>query len=603
MRNFFLTLTFLLSIIFTTATHAATFPFSKAGASGVSTSITVTTTASTASLSLTIKNPNRVTINKKLVVYSSSTCALPALLNENISMLRTDVLDKTFVVGTTASLKPDTEYCFRYTDTGWTDEIFKTDAAVAPTSFSDTWPLTPSVLADKSVILAGKVDTTKYTGQVKNLTIELQYSSTPDTYDKKAQSISNTTTNALGIAADGTYYFNIGNSLTPGATYYIREVLTDSVSGHTEQKTDTFVNTDKGLVLEGSAAAQDDFEKRSYRLLAPFPGLAVLLDPSQCGAVSAGKICSINDLLNFIFKILIGVTAVSLVFRLIWDGYRIMTTDVPFIKVNAKSDFFTALGGLLLALSAYIILNTINPKLVSNDISIQGVGVGVIVQPLSEAHQYRLAQTQDTPGAKKFARTPYYDQIKSIVAATAPTVPHCLLQVAIQRESSGGGQGVQLIGHDEDVDSDGIRSRKDFIASGKKSDGTTFSGASITDAGFKNTDHTNPYTTKKAPNPSASDLGLDWRFTHSVGMFGTTFGPKAGLVSDAKKIYNGSTDLDITIAAKNMENFYDKCNHDIKGTWTSYGAWACTLTKPNSFLDKEVPIRIDLYNQCVLQDK
>jgi sulfite exporter TauE/SafE len=72
--------TFLLSIIFTTATHAATFPFSKAGASGVSTSITVTTTASTASLSLTIKNPNRVTINKKLVVYSSSTNAFTILL-------------------------------------------------------------------------------------------------------------------------------------------------------------------------------------------------------------------------------------------------------------------------------------------------------------------------------------------------------------------------------------------------------------------------------------------------------------------------------------------------------------------------------------------
>jgi hypothetical protein len=379
------------------------------------------------------------------------------------------------------------------------------------------------------------------------------------------------------------------SSLTPNTTYCFDY----------DQWLGEKFTTDNGSTLATATPPKDS----SYRLLAPFPGLAVLLDPSQCGAVSAGKICSINDLLNFIFKILIGVTAVSLVFRLIWDGYRIMTTDVPFIKVNAKSDFFTALGGLLLALSAYIILNTINPKLVSNDISIQGVGVGVIVQPLSEAHQYRLAQTQDTPGAKKFARTPYYDQIKSIVAATAPTVPHCLLQVAIQRESSGGGQGVQLIGHDEDVNSDGIRSRKDFIASGKKSDGTTFSGASITDAGFKNTDHTNPYTTKKAPNPSASDLGLDWRFTHSVGMFGTTFGPKAGLVSDAKKIYNGSTDLDITIAAKNMENFYDKCNHDIKGTWTSYGAWACTLTKPNSFLDKEVPIRIDLYNQCVLQDK
>ncbi len=52
-------------------------------------------------------------------------------------------------------------------------------------------------------------------------------------------------------------------------------------------------------------------------------------------------------------------------------------TDIPFLKASAKGGFMEALGGLALALSAYLILNTLNPKLVQNDINVAKVGVGV----------------------------------------------------------------------------------------------------------------------------------------------------------------------------------------------------------------------------------
>ncbi len=155
------------------------------------------------------------------------------------------------------------------------------------------------------------------------------------------------------------------STLTPNTTYCFD--YSEWVGEH--------FTTDKGTELPGgtSPAVSDG----SYHLLAPFPGLSVLIDQSQCGSAKPGEICSIGDLLNFIFKILIGVTAVILVFRLVYEGYTYMVTDVPFLKASSKGNFMTALGGLLLAMAAWLILNTINPKLVSNDISVEEVSVGV----------------------------------------------------------------------------------------------------------------------------------------------------------------------------------------------------------------------------------
>lgn len=163
-----------------------------------------------------------------------------------------------------------------------------------------------------------------------------------------------------GVLQDNTDYdliLNFSSSTGAEATYKVKGV-----------------NTTKGYIIpETGKEAEDFLNKNSYRLLAPIPGMTMLLDPELCKLEqekNPGEICDINALLNFILQLAIGAAAVVLVVRIIIDGYGYMITDVPFIKAKLKGRFLEAMIGLVIALSSYLILNTVSPKLVSNDIKI-----------------------------------------------------------------------------------------------------------------------------------------------------------------------------------------------------------------------------------------
>ncbi len=234
---------------------------------------------------------------------------------------------------------------------------------------------------------SGKLDTTKY-GTMTGIRVELQYSlarftDTNEALPQGAQFKVATQANSgsiEGVAGDGSYFFRL-QGLTPNQLYFFRQVVRNRgvvtvVPGDSFRAGQTYTPS-------GSAAADKALSEREYRLLAPWPQLSVLMDPGLCaeekarGTLDPNAVCDVNGFLNFAFKVLIGLTAVMLVLRLIYEGYQYIVTDVPFLKANAKSNFSSALIGLLIALSAYVILNTINPKLVTNTINIDQVAVGV----------------------------------------------------------------------------------------------------------------------------------------------------------------------------------------------------------------------------------
>jgi hypothetical protein len=117
------------------------------------------------------------------------------------------------------------------------------------------------------------------------------------------------------------------------------------------------------------------------------------------------------------------------------------------------------------------------------------------------------------------------------------------------------------------------------------------------------------------PNKNLTDLGLDWRYSHSVGLFGITFFPKGSQYGDyskgiflpiAKKtvfpkdiLYNQQTDVEVY--TEMMKKVYTKCNQNVLGTYKYLSSGSCTGS--NAFTDIEAPLRADLYNQCVAQDK
>jgi len=76
-------------------------------------------------------------------------------------------------------------------------------------------------------------------------------------------------------------------------------------------------------------------------------------------------VTSVPDLLNALLGLSVGVAAVLAVIMLAIGGFKYMTTDSMFALGNAKEQIANAIIGLLIVLTAILILRTINPEIVS----------------------------------------------------------------------------------------------------------------------------------------------------------------------------------------------------------------------------------------------
>ncbi len=91
----------------------------------------------------------------------------------------------------------------------------------------------------------------------------------------------------------------------------------------------------------------------TYKTLAPLPGL-----PSNSSV-------TFLQYVPLVFNLLIGLSFALAFIMIVWGGVEYMSTDAIYGKSAGRERIKNALWGLLLVLGAYIILQTINPKLVS----------------------------------------------------------------------------------------------------------------------------------------------------------------------------------------------------------------------------------------------
>lgn len=249
-----------------------------------------------------------------------------------------------------------------------------------------------------SVTLTGLLDTAK-NPEFKNYRIYFQWAPTPIPGTnipgaKPFEDFTDTTPprfeaskTGVGVYTKGMYSITIPN-VTPNTTYNLREIIVndDGKADTTDPrdiKDSTFISDGGiGVGVKQNFDPTKDFEDRSYRLLAPFPGLTVLMDPDLCAEQAAagntGHICDLNDFINFALLLLIGLGAALLVVRIIIEGFKYVTSDVPGLKITAKTHIWDAILGLLLVLSAFIILNTINPRLVENTFDVRRLEISVL---------------------------------------------------------------------------------------------------------------------------------------------------------------------------------------------------------------------------------
>lgn len=138
----------------------------------------------------------------------------------------------------------------------------------------------------------------------------------------------------------------------------------------------------------------------TYHLLAPLGELKTF-NPGSGDTPGAGDL---GKYLNIIIPIFIGLCAVLAVVMIVLGGMQYMTSELISSKEEGKKRIWNAIFGLLLALGAWLILNTINPNLLKTDLSsLEGVTVTNDIQPNST---YEKPATPENTARCKEAPSP-----------------------------------------------------------------------------------------------------------------------------------------------------------------------------------------------------
>ena len=136
------------------------------------------------------------------------------------------------------------------------------------------------------------------------------------------------------------------------------------------------------LLLAPVLALADTSDPVNYKMLAPIP--FVETTPGS-GTATA------NSYIPGIVQLVIAAAVVLAVVKIIFGGIQYMSTDSFNSKSDGKKSIEDALWGLLLAISAFVILKTINPDLVNLSL--------VLNRNEVMTGQFNASTTPEAPGA------------------------------------------------------------------------------------------------------------------------------------------------------------------------------------------------------------
>lgn len=129
-----------------------------------------------------------------------------------------------------------------------------------------------------------------------------------------------------------------------------------------------------------TATAQTGNEGKTYTLLEPLPCIPYTYKDAagkeitkSCGTEPI-KQMDLGNFFIYAFNLLIALAAVSAVFMMVYGGF-LYTSTAPMQKNEGKDKFLNAIWGLLMVLGAFLILRTVNPKLVEIPSSIPAINV------------------------------------------------------------------------------------------------------------------------------------------------------------------------------------------------------------------------------------
>lgn len=150
-------------------------------------------------------------------------------------------------------------------------------------------------------------------------------------------------------------------------------------TGNTANCKATINNQYPQTVVNNVAPTVIPKDENLYKMLAPLGGITCMDSTGQdpnCISNDVGKY------LNMIFKLGIGICIFLAVIMLIINGITYMGDESIFGKTEAKHKMFAAILGLIIAIGAWALLNTINPYLTgSGGLSISTASAGITISP------------------------------------------------------------------------------------------------------------------------------------------------------------------------------------------------------------------------------
>jgi len=315
-------------------------------------------------------------------------------------------------------------------------------------------------------------------------------------------------------------------------------------------------------------------------------------------------------------KVLIGLSLVAAAIMLVYGGWLYIISGTGMKVADGKKIIIDALIGMVITLGAIVILSNINP----NTAQLSALRL-IAIQPKTFEPVTSAQYGAITGGGKMPTPAEVFDYAKT--RAQSANVDPCIVYAIIMAES----RGQTLIGHDENQyfgpNASLIQSRLDFLRSRKFASGKSFDAEVPTmpadcNAGnrvecqkalaypmdytkngngqFKNDDNFN--------GSAPPDYGLDWRFSHGIGVSMGTIFPSGAKCPDGSRGYHPTNDkcfsvaqlitkegaLDSILAHPNL-----KPGADPETVFCGYGGRSVANCGPIQNLVKN---KMDFYNSC-----
>lgn len=128
------------------------------------------------------------------------------------------------------------------------------------------------------------------------------------------------------------------------------------------------------LLVPLATKAQD-----KYKLLEPLPCIEGTPGCVTENGLRVVKEMPFEDYLGYVFKFAIAISAFLAVIMIIYGGFEIMLSEAIPAKLAGKERIYNALIGLLMVLSSYLILRTIDPRLVEINTTIPKIETAKLI--------------------------------------------------------------------------------------------------------------------------------------------------------------------------------------------------------------------------------